>query len=298
MIKQLLSTIVLGSFNLSVASPAPQTLPGEWKLEWHDEFNGDKLDRSKWNYELGVVRNIGSSQAYTKDAIVVKDGMAIITSRREDTPNCNYKKNKRWTGEIQTQPYSSGSMTTRGIKNFLYGRMEIRARLPKATGAWPAIWLVGASDWGWPTSGEIDIMEHLSQHPGLCYSTFHWGKNGGKRAQSKGWTRQIKYPYEKFHRYAMEWDKERIIVYLNDVEVSNFKIDQARYPNGTNPFHTAQRLIINTAIGGPGTWPEQPKAEDYPARFEIDYVRYYTRSDEDASKDASQPQAPATQLTY
>ncbi len=277
----------------------PKTLPGGWKLEWHDEFSGDKLDLKKWNYELGVIRNNGSSQTYTKEAVTLKNGKLVLTTRYGETPNARHdpKKDKGgWNLFMPSRPYSSGSVTTRKIKNFYPGsRLEIRARLPKATGAWPAIWLLGDNGMGWPMNGEIDIMEHLSQHPGLCYTTFHWGQNGARKATSKGFTNWLRYPYERFHVYAMEWQQDRIRVFVNDVEVADFDSKVATYPNGVNPFNTPAYLIINTAIGGPGTWPEQPKASDYPARFEIDYVRYY-RSTQPAKK--AQKDVQPVQLTY
>ncbi len=295
----LLALLSHQALHASTPESVPQTLSGGWQLEWHDEFSGDKLDLSKWDYELGVVRNHGSSQTYTKEAVTLEDGKLVLTTRHAETPNSRHdpKKDKGgWNLHMPSRPYSSGSVTTRRIKNFTPGsRLEIRARLPKATGAWPAIWLLGDNGMPWPTNGEIDIMEHLSQHPGLCYTTFHWGKGGERKATSKGFTRWLRYPYERFHVYAMEWHKDSIRVFVNDVEVANFDSKVATYPNGVNPFNTPAYLIINTAIGGPDTWPEQPKASDYPARFEIDYVRYY-RNTQPVKK--PEKKAPPVQLTY
>ncbi len=299
--------MMLTSLGLSHASddaPAPKNLPGGWVLEWHDEFSGDKLDLSKWAYELGVIRNSGSSQTYTKEAVTVEDGKLVLTSRFEKTANSRHNPEKHaktkqkngWSLYMPSRPYSSGSVTTKGVKNFEPGsRIEIRAKLPNAAGAWPALWMMGVNGLNWPANGEFDIMEHLSQHPGLIYTTFHWGENGGRKATSKGFTHWIRNPYNKFHVYAMEWQKGRIRIFLNDVEVANFDSSVATYPDGTRPFDSPAYLIMNTALGGPGTWPEEPKAADYPCRFEIDYVRYYRSTEQKAEK---RDEAKPVQLTY
>ena len=280
------------------ATPPPAALPG-WELVWHDEFDGDSLAPAKWAYALGVVRNSGSSQAYTKEAVEVRDGLLKIHSRAEKTANSLHDPDKDkggWNRHMPSRPYNSGSITTKGKYNFHYGRLEVRARLPRAKGCWPAIWLLGDNGKGWPANGEIDIMEHLTQHPGLCYSTIHWGKDGSHTATSKGFTRLLAFIYERFHVYAMEWDERTLRILVNDVELAKWDLNIANYPDGFNPFRTPHYLILNTAIGGPGTWPEHPDASEYPACFEIDYVRYYKRPA--GYKAEAQDEKPATQLTY
>ena len=162
---------------------APQTLPGGWVYEWGDEFNGTKLNEKKWAYELGVIRNPGASQTYVKDCVKVQGGKLILTSKAKTTPNCNYKEgSERWFEKIKTQPFASGSVTTRNVKHFeAPGRLEFRAKVPKGKGVWPAIWTMHVNNYGWPANGEIDILEHISQEPGTCYSIFRWGKNGGNQ---------------------------------------------------------------------------------------------------------------------
>jgi len=279
-----------------VPNNVPATLPGGWNYNWGDEFDGDKLDTSKWRYEEGIVRNLGSSQIYSKDAVAVKQGKLIITTSHGKYPNPAYEKDsKRWNDKIPFQQYMSGSVTTKELKHFYYGRLEIRAKLPNATGAWPALWTLGANKSRWPACGEMDIMEHLSQHPGLIYSTFHWGDKKSAKTISKGFTHWIQRPYDKFATYVLEWDKEKIRVYLNDVQVAVFNSKLALQEDGSNPFHIPHYLIMNTAIGGPGTWPEQPDAKDYPAQFEIDYVRFYTR---DEKESAEKRDEKIQQLTY
>ncbi len=275
----------LGSLASAQSKKAPETLRGGWKLAWNEEFNGSKLDLDKWTYELGVVRNHGSSQAYVKDCVAVKRGKLVITSKFKKTPNVKYDKakdNGEWNLHMPSRPYASGSITTRGIVLFEPGcRLEIRAKLPKAKGAWPALWLLGAEG-AWPANGEIDIMEHISQEPNTHQIAFHWGKEGTREHESKGYTVPLKAPFTEFHTYVMEWEKESITIYLDGDKAATFDTSVAKRSDGTNPYHLPAYLIINTAIGGPGTWPESPDAKDYPATFEVDYVRYYRKDDKKA----------------
>lgn len=281
MIKSLLTVLVALAMPVVTASPkkAPQELPGGWVYEWGDEFNGSKLNTKKWAYELGVVRNPGASQAYTKDCVKVKNGKLQLISMAKETPNSNYKEGASgWREKIKTQPFASGSVTTRGVKNFeAPGRLEFRARIPDGKGVWPAIWTMHVNKYGWPANGEIDILEHISQEPNTCYSIFRWGRNGGNQEHKVIRTRRFKDYSKKFHTYVLEWDEQVMRILIDDEEVGRVNIADADYPNGDNPLRTPCYIIMNTAIGGQGTWPEKADPADYPVKFEIDYVRYYTK---------------------
>lgn len=263
-----------------ITGKAPRKLEGGWVLYWNDEFEGSKLDLTKWNYELGVVRNQGASQAYTKDCVKVRGGMLQLRSVARKTKNQNYDpKRKGWVHAIKEQPYASGSVTTRGVKHFTApGRLEFRARIPKARGVWPAIWTMHVNGHSWPANGEIDLLEHVSQEPNVVYTIFRWGKNGTKE-EYKPVIKTTNIPdYSKnFHTYVLEWDDEVMKAFIDEKEVARVDISAADYPDGTNPLRTPCYLIINTAIGGKGTWPESPVDSEYPVTFEIDYVRYYTK---------------------
>ncbi len=287
MIRSLLTAIAVLLSPWAEAAPkakAPKTLPGGWVYAWGDEFNGSRLNEKKWAYELGVVRNPGASQAYTKDCVLVKDGKLILESRAEPTPNCIYKEGSAdWREKIKTQPFASGSVTTRNVKHFeAPGRLEFRAKIPKGKGVWPAIWTMHVNKYGWPANGEIDILEHISQEPATCYSIFRWGKNGGNQEHKVIRTTRFADYSKDFHTYVLEWDAELMRILIDDKEVGRVNIADANYPNGDNPLKTPCYIIMNTAIGGQGTWPEKADPKDYPVRFEIDYVRYYTKKNADA----------------
>lgn len=262
-------------------SKAPQTLPGGWKYAWGDEFNGNKLNTKKWKCELGPVRNKGASHSYVPEAVTVKNGKLIITSAAKKTPNPAYEEGSpAWPKSMKEQPYMSGSVTTRDIKHFTApGRLEFRAKVPKAKGVWPAIWTMHVNKYGWPANGEIDILEHISQEPNRVYSIFRWGRGGGNQEQKVIRTTTIENYSKSFHTYALQWDEEEMFIEIDGKEVGRIKMSEAQYPNGDNPLLTPCYLIINTAIGGPGTWPEQPDPKQYPVKFELDYVRYYTKGD-------------------
>lgn len=263
------------------AEEAPETLPGGWRLDWADEFNGSKLNPKKWQHELGAIRNQDAVQTYTKDCVKVRGGKLILISKARETKNSNYDpKKEHWTHQCKSMPYASGSVTTRDVKHFeCPGRLEIRARVPKAKGVWPALWTMHVNQYGWPANGEIDILEHISQEPETCYSIFRWGADGSNREHKVIRTTRIPDYSKDFHTYVLEWDEEVMRILIDDAEVGRVRIEEANYPDGNNPLRTPCYLIMNTAIDG---WAEAPDAGQYPVQFEIDYVRYYTRTDKAA----------------
>ncbi len=260
---------------------APSTSSSGWVLDWNDEFEGDSLDTDKWNYQTGL-SNTGTSHCYTEDAVSVRDGSLIITSTYEETANPHYDPDgTSWRTTTETQPYSSGAINTRGTQDFLYGRLEVRAKVTDTTGIWPAIWLLGdvpGNTWSSPKCGEIDILEHVSQDEGLVQTAFHWGKDGSQTLESEHYSHQIAPEdyFDQYHTYAIEWNEGGVKVFVDDVLFGTFDSDVANYPDGqVNPFRKPQYLILNTAIGGESTWPENANPSEYPSEFAVDYVRYY-----------------------
>lgn len=146
-------------------SKPPRTLPGGWVYVWGDEFNGSRIDAKKWKPELGVIRNQGSQQTYTgrPKNMRLEDGCLVLETHFEKFANINYKKSSAdWIKNTKFMPYTSGSVTTIKTKNFMFGRLEVRAKVPKTKGIWPAIWLLGKNKWGWP-----EPMERL-----ICWRIF------------------------------------------------------------------------------------------------------------------------------
>lgn len=257
-------------------------------LVWSDEFNTTgPLNDADWNYEHGFVRNY-ELQWYQSDNATCRDGCLIITARHEQIKNPHYVKDTPggrrpdWRKQREYAEYTSASVNTRGKHEFLFGTLEVRARIPIVEGSWPAIWTLG-SQWHWPSCGEIDVMEYyrINDVPHVLANAA-WGNDHNQAVWN---SKAIPFAHfleldadwaDKFHVWRMEWQPEYLRIYLDDELLND--IDLTRTINGTygegkNPFHTPQYFLLNLAIGGQhgGT----PAPEKYPIRYEIDYIRFY-----------------------
>lgn len=265
---------------------APQAMPKEnlaavaplgMKLVWADEFDRDGApDPAKWNFEQGFVRN-EEAQWYQSDNAVIKDGHLIIEARREIKPNPNYEAgSSNWRRNRPHIEYTSSCLTTSGKAAWKYGHFEMRARIDTRSGLWPAFWTVGQSG-EWPAGGEIDIMEFYRGH---LLANIAWGTN--KRWNAK-WNSKSKAITEfgdpdwsqKFHVWTMDWNENSLTLavdglVLNTQDLSHTFNGDAE---GKNPFHAPQFLLLNLAVGGQNGG--DPTGTQFPARFEIDYVRVY-----------------------
>ena len=250
------------------------------KLVWNDEFNNDgKPDSSVWIYERGFVRN-QEMQWYQPDNANCINGVLMIEGRREKTANPNYiAGSKDWRAARKYADYTSASIQTRGHKQWQFGRFEIRARIDTSWGSWPAIWTLGVSRW-WPSNGEIDIMEfyRVNSVPTIL-ANFAWGTN---RSGVAKWD-DLKKPLadftakdpewtKKFHVWRMDWNKDSIGIYLDDMLLNTTSLDQTVNPDGFNPFLQPHYILLNLAIGANGGDPGRAK---FPLKYEIDYVRVY-----------------------
>lgn len=242
----------------------------EKKPVWSDEFNYSGLpDSTKWGYDLGDgcpnVCGWGNNEAqfYTKDLknARVENGNLIIEAVKDS---------------MGSKAYTSARLVTKTKGDWLYGRVEVRAKLPKGKGTWPAIWML-STDWsygGWPESGEIDIMEHVGHDPGVIHGTLHSDKyNHVKHTQQEGKV-TIADCQENFHVYSIDWNKDKIDFFVDD------KIYHSVTRNPQDDFHgwpfdKRFHLILNIAVGG--NWGGQQGIDDsiWPQRMEIDYVRVY-----------------------
>jgi beta-glucanase (GH16 family) len=243
----------------SAQTPTGPSPPGT--LVWQDEFEGRGLpDGSRWDYETGFVRN-NERQYYTRSRLEnarVEDGLLIIEARRES---------------YQGGDYTSASLTSRA--NWTYGRIEVRAKLPKGRGTWPAIWTLGTNirEVGWPACGEIDIMEHVGFDPGRIHANIHTTAYNHVRRTNKGNSIAVSRPDEEFHIYSTVWTPTAIEVFVDGQRYFTFPKETGG--DAVWPFDRPQYLILNLAIGG--SWGGQQGIDDgaFPTRYEIDYVRVY-----------------------
>lgn len=267
----MLLALVIGCGALKSSLPSVQEFPDDassrrsiaWELAWSDEFDYWGLpDPSKWGYEVGYVRN-DELQYYTKSRLEnarVENGLLVIETRKE----FSYKVF-----------YSSASLITYDKASWIYGRIEVRAKLPTGKGMWPAIFMLGSNinDIGWPACGEIDIMENVGFDPDIIHGNIHTEVYNWVLGTNKGASIIIPQPYEKFHIYTIEWFKDKIDFFIDGEKYFTFENNDSDWE--TWPFSEKFYLIINAAFGG--GWGGKLGVDDriLPQRFYIDYVRVY-----------------------
>lgn len=232
------------------------------RLYWSDEFNYTGApDSTKWGYDLGG-NGWGNNelQHYTNDPrnVRVENGNLIIEAHKD------------------SNTYTSTRLISKGKGDWLYGRIEVRAKLPKGKGTWPAIWML-STDWkygNWPTSGEIDIMEHVGYDPGIIHGTIHTESyNHIKQTQKEGKIK-VDDAQDAFHLYAINWTDNKIDFFIDDKLYHTVKRDPKDDFKGW-PFDQRFHLIMNIAVGGNWGGKEGVEPNIWPQRMEVDYVRVY-----------------------
>ena len=256
-----------------------------WELVWSDEFDGAELDTSKWSPNIWPPRKVNDEdQAYTgrEKNLRIVDGNLVIEAHKEDYEGANY---------------TSGRIHSSGKGDFLYGRFEVRAKLPYGQGTWPAIWMLPSDpykysttcedgeDWqgstscnAWPNSGEIDIMEHVGYQMGHVHGTVHneayywlkWEQRKGRILLDDLDT--------NFHVYSLEWSPERIDIFVDDTHYFMY----VNEGTGWNvwPYDQPFHLILNIAVGG--AWGRAGGPIDdsiFPQQMLVDYARVYRLKD-------------------
>jgi beta-glucanase (GH16 family) len=260
-IRTLLTLALVASQAVSCSAQEPAR---KFKLVWAEEFNYSGLpDPELWSYEVGFIRN-QEAQYYTEGRLEnarVEGGCLVIEARKEDFGGAKY---------------TSASVDTLGKKDFLYGRIEVRAKIPTGIGSWPAIWMMGTDipRVNWPECGEIDIMENVGYEPNTIYATVHTpGSVNNPGLVTRGGHIDIPDPFADFHVYAVEWGEDGLDFFFDGQKYFMYKKD-TRYPDYwrfDKPFY----LLLNTAIGG--NWGGQKGIDDsiFPLKYYIDFIRYY-----------------------
>ena len=238
-----------------------------WQYEttpsWQDDFNtGTAPDPSKWNFEVGG-GGWGNNelQYYTPGANVsVAGGNLIITAKKES---------------ISGREYSSTRMITKGKGDWLYGRMEVKAKLPKGRGTWPAIWMfpTDLTYGNWPASGEIDIMEHVGYDQNNIHFTVHNSAYNFMRGNQKTATKIIPTASDDFHVYSVDWSPYSVKGFIDGVQYFEYLNSNNGYASW--PYDKKFFLILNIAIGGDWGGVQGVDNNIFPVTMMIDYVKYY-----------------------
>lgn len=231
---------------------------------WADEFSVDgKPDVTKWNYDMGG-SGWGNNelQYYTSDIknAAVANGKLSIVARKEAFGGKNY---------------TSTRLISRNKGDFLYGRIEVMAKLPAGRGTWPAIWML-PTDWAygdWPKSGEIDIMEHVGYDANKVHFSVHTESYNHLMGTQRTTNRTIPTAMTEFHKYRVDWTPYAVRGYFDD----QFMFEFVNEGKGAAkwPFDKKFHVLLNLAVGG--NWGGVQGVDDtiFPATFEIDYVRVY-----------------------
>jgi len=242
----------------SSAEPAAEYL-------WHDEFDGETIDTSKWTFEIGTgASGWGNNEweYYTdrKENAYIKDGVLHIRAQKED---------------YEGQKYTSARMLTKGKFSFKYGTVEARIALPTGKGIWPAFWMLGENfdTVGWPACGEIDIIEAVNIENKI-YGTNHWA-NGAEYAtygNNTGDYRNQKFELDitQFHTYKFTWDEKYIRMFVDDFMYHEILIEGNE--GDTEEFHKPFFFLLNVAVAG--NWPGfEVDDSQFPNEMLVDYIR-------------------------
>jgi len=253
----------------------------EWELVWSDEFNVDGLvDESKWSYMEGLIR--GNEKGYNTVArsenIRVEGGNLIIEARKEQYPNAFYDPESddyRYMNEFAE--YTAGELRTLGKFHFLYGKLEMRAKLAGGAGTHNGFWTFGKNqaEVGWPHCGEIDIFEVLGRESNSIHGAVNTKEQNHfneKNPNSIYYTNTGDSPFENFHTYFIEWDVEKIDFFVDDNKYLTFdNIGDVNFW----PFDREQQVLIGLSLGT--NWGGAIDDSSLPTRMYVDYVRYYQK---------------------
>jgi len=235
-------------------------------LAWSDEFDGPSLDGQLWNHDVGGWGwGNDESQYYRPENASIQEGHLVITAKEEFYGG---------------KDYTSSRIKTEGARSFTYGRVDIRAALPRGQGIWPALWALGSnfSEVGWPYCGEIDIMEMIggSNRETEVHGTVHWNIGGLDAPYNHtyigGKTQKASGDFgDGFNVFSIIRTEDRIEWLVNDELYYGFAIDDTA---SLAPFREPFFLIFNVAVGG--RWPGYPDGStEFPQRLVVDYVRVF-----------------------
>ena len=262
---------------LAIPTAPPPPSPAGWTLVWSDEFSGpdgSAPDPSKWTYDTGG-KGWGNTEleCYTNrlQNAQINRGNLVITAQQENAPFV--------CSDGSTNSYTSARLKTQGLFSQAYGRFEARIKVSAGQGMWPAFWMLGKdiTTAGWPTCGEIDIMENIGKEPGTVHGSLHGPSTTTRTSDATSiFTLPAGQAFaDDFHLFAVEWERGVVRFYVDSNLYATFT--ESQWPaGGTWVFDHPFFIILNVAVGG--NWPGSPdSATVFPRHLLVDYVRVYTR---------------------
>ncbi len=254
--------------------PAPPPALGQkywYEVVWEENFDSPSINENIWSFEIGNGHangipgwGNGELEYYKKENAYIENGVLVIEAKEEQVSD-------QWG----TYKYTSARMKTQGKFNVKFGRVEFRAKLPKGKGIWPALWMLGEdiTTVGWPTCGEIDVMELLGHEPNKVYGTVHGPGYSGASGKGSNYTLPSGDFSQDFHIFAVEWDPIGISWYVDDQKF--FTITRPEIELfGNWVFDHPFFIIMNVAVGG--YWPGYPdETTIFPQKMYVDYIKVY-----------------------
>ncbi len=244
-------------------SSIPEWVRPDWRLVWHDEFDGSAIDATKWTLEIGG-HGWGNAEKvfYTNrpENARIEDGQLVIEAHNEKFIN---------------RTYTSTRLKTQGLGAWQYGRIEARIRIPRGQGLWPAFWMLGDNiqETGWPDCGEIDIMENIGKEPGRVHGTVHGPNYSGSQGVGGPYVLDAGAFADDFHVFAIEWEEDAIRWYVDD---TLYKTVTPKDVPGRWVYDHPFFIILNVAVGG--YWPGDPdETTTFPQTMRVDHVRVYEK---------------------
>lgn len=258
------------------------TLENGWVCIWADEFSGEAVDETKWNFEVnGDGGGNGELQYYRRENATVAAGFLTITAKSEN-----------YLGKL----YTSSRLTTKYKGTFENVRVIVRAKMPSGRGTWPAIWMMPLlnSYGAWPDSGEIDIVEYVGYDPDTIFCTIHTDRFNHNLGTQLGYSKDIENAETEYHDYELIWAPGHMEGHVDGTKYAEFNyvpaLTKDYYYHQAFPFDSPFFLILNLAVGGSWGGSQGVDPDIFPTSLQVDYVRVYKL--DYATLDEEAPTAP------
>jgi len=259
-------------------------IPEGYSLVWSDEFNSPSINTANWQYETGDGTDYGlpagwgnnELQLYTNSTensgIVNDEGLSVLYLRALSDGSGGF---------------TSAKMTTKNLFSMRFGRIDIKAKMPKGQGIWAALWMLGSNrdQIDWPGCGEIDIAEVLGSEPEKVYSTLHYTDSEHTHGEiQESYVLSNATFNDAYHIFSLDWTPENLTFNVDGVEISEVPV-----AGDMKEFLRSFYLVLNVAVGG--NWPGSPdNTTTFPQTMYVDYIRVFKKNDFTA------PEAPALDI--